>query len=134
MQARLTAIKARKSTKRVHLFELNSRVLTPDRKALTLNLARDRSFTAHRMEVLGPGQPGGPYTWLGALVLDPANVVQLVVNDGMCTATLRYGDKLFELRPLGGGLHALIRIETAKLPGEHPPEFPTGAQDEGEEH
>ncbi len=133
MQARLAAIEARKSTKRVHLLELNARALTPHRKALTLNLASDRSFIVLRTEVLGPEEPGGSYTWLGALVREPANSLQLVVNDGMCTARFRYGGEFFELRPLSGGEHALIRIETAKLPGEHPPEFPSGAQDEGVE-
>ena len=133
MQARFAAIEARKSTKHVHLLELNARAMKPDLKALRLNLANDRSFIVFRTEVLGPKEPGGSYTWLGALVREPANSVQLIVNDGMCTATLRYGGESFELRPLSGGAHALIRIETAKLPGEHPPKSPSGAQDEGVE-
>jgi hypothetical protein len=133
MQGRLAAIEARKSTKRVHLLELNARALTPDRKALRLNLASDRSFIAMRTEVLGPLKPGQRYTWLGALVLEPGNTVQFIVNDDMCTGSLRYDGEFFELRPLSGAAHALIRIETAKFPGEHPPKFPSGAQDEGEE-
>ena len=91
---------------------------------------RGRSFVAHRTEVIGPETHGGAYTWLGSLVLEPMNMLQLVVNDALCTATLRYGDELFELRPLKGRAHALIRIETAKLPAEHPPDSPTGAQRE----
>lgn len=128
MKTRLASIQARESTWRVDLLEFNLRALAPEREALTLNLPRDRRFIAYRTEILGPHEPGQPYTWLGALALAPANVVHCVVNNGMCTAVIRYGDALFELRPLGGDAHVLIRIDEAKLPSEHPPEFPTGAQ------
>ncbi len=130
MQAQLAAIEARQSTKHVHLIKLHAQKLTPSQKVLRLDLASDRSFIVLRTEVLGPKEPGGSYTWLGALVREPANSVQLVVNDGMCTATFRYSGELFELRPLSGAAHALIRIQAAKLPGEHPPKFPSGAQGE----
>ncbi len=133
MQAQLAAIEARKSTKNVRLLKLNTHALKPDQKALTLDLASDRRFIVFRTEVLGPEQPGGSFTWLGALVREPENSLQLVVNDGMCTATFRYGGEFFELRPLTRSGHVLIRIQATELPGEHPPKFPSGAQDEGEE-
>ena len=125
---KLAAIEARKTTASVEVRKLDARSLSANTEKLLLNLGSGRMLTAFRTEVVGPDRPGGHYTWLGALALEANNTLNLVVNDSMCTGMLRYGDELFEIRPLGEDVHALIQLDSSKYPEEHPGIFPSGAE------
>ena len=129
-QQKLAAIASRPSTAHVDL-RIFSECVTPALHELTLNLGGNRNVLALRTEVVGPDEPAKRFTWLGALVTGSANTINLVVNDGMCTGTLSYGEQQFEIRPLGRDAHVLLELDLTKLPGEHPPEFPSGAQKDG---
>jgi len=61
-------------------------------------------------------------TWIGK-PKTATNEAVLVVKNGDVTGTVRSGDDLYTVRPLGGGLHALIRQDQNKFPPEHPPTF-----------
>lgn len=64
----------------------------------------------------------GDYSWTGG---DPSGErsATLVVKDQQVTGTIRDGDRLYRVRPLGSGVTAVIEVDTKKLPPEHPPAF-----------
>jgi hypothetical protein len=64
----------------------------------------------------------GSYAWLGGDESGGKSATLVVQGDAI-TGTIRDGDKLFRVRPLGGGVHAVIAVDQAKLPPEHPPAF-----------
>ena len=47
----------------------------------------------------------------------------LVVDGDSVVGTIRFAGKTYRVRPLGGGLSALIEIDQARMPAEHPPAF-----------
>jgi hypothetical protein len=62
------------------------------------------------------------YSWSGGDASGGKSAT-LVIQDQQCTGTIRDGDKLYRVRPIGGGVHAVIEVDTKKLPPEHPPAF-----------
>jgi hypothetical protein len=53
--------------------------------------------------------------------------VQMVFADGGVTATVRVGNTTYGIEPLGGGLHAISRIDQSGYPSEHTADNPSGA-------
>ncbi|MBD0319110.1 MAG: hypothetical protein ICV87_02180, partial [Gemmatimonadetes bacterium] len=53
--------------------------------------------------------------------------VQMVFAEGGVTATVRVGNTSYGIEPLGGGLHAISRIDQSGYPSEHMPDNPSGA-------
>jgi hypothetical protein len=62
------------------------------------------------------------YSWTGGDATGEKSAA-LVVKDQQVTGTVRNGDKLYRLRPVGNGVTAVIEIDQKKLPPEHPPAF-----------
>lgn len=60
------------------------------------------------------------YTWFGTR---PGYAVQaiVVVNGEHLTGSIVDGDRHFILRPLGGGLAVVARLDASRLPPDHPP-------------
>lgn len=52
---------------------------------------------------------------------DHASEAILVVRNGLCTGTIRTSRALFVVRPIGGGLHAILQRDFSKTPPDHPP-------------
>jgi hypothetical protein len=57
-------------------------------------------------------RPGGPTSTRG----DTA----IVVHGGKVTATIRSGSAMYRIEPVGGGAHALVKVDEAGFPPEHP--------------
>ena len=53
--------------------------------------------------------------------------VQMVFAEGGVTATVRVGNTQYAIEPLGGGLHAISRIDQSGYPSEHTADNPSGA-------
>lgn len=53
----------------------------------------------------------------------PEGSTSIVVNGENVTASILSADGLYRVRPIGNGLHALVKVDTGKLPAEHPPSF-----------
>jgi len=53
--------------------------------------------------------------------------VQMVFMEGGVTATVRVGNTTYAIEQLGGGLHAVARIDQSGFPQEHTPDNPRGA-------
>jgi peptidyl-Asp metalloendopeptidase len=47
----------------------------------------------------------------------------LVVQGSTVVGTIRSGGELYRVRPLGGGMQALIRVDQGAFPPDHPPEY-----------
>ncbi len=62
------------------------------------------------------------YSWGGKL--DGEGTATIVVMGDDVVGTIRSGadgTTVYQIRPLGGGLHALVTLDTLKMPPEHPP-------------
>lgn len=56
----------------------------------------------------------------GEIADDPKNSVIIVRNGDKLTGTIRRNGELYSLRPLRSGGHALVRVDEAKMPADHP--------------
>lgn len=59
---------------------------------------------------------------------DPTSVV-LSVHDGMITGAVTTSEFVYSVRPLGGGIHVVMRRELNNLPSDHIESEPTGARE-----
>lgn len=121
---RLAAIRGRAGE--VHLARV---VAAPGRllsrgNALTFDVAPELRVTAVGEDVRS--RAANDVSWAGPLQGAPG-WVQMVVMDGDVTATVTVGETRYSVEPLGGGLHAVSKLEESLLPPEHSPENPSGA-------
>src|ERR1700738_3333099 len=107
------------TTSDTKLVRIRTDLLTPSPLSLEINVAAGKQFEIMTTETR-PRAEG--FTWIGK-PLAPTDAAVFIVNDGNVTGTVRTGNELYALRPLGGGLHVLIRQDQNKFPPEHPPEF-----------
>jgi len=56
----------------------------------------------------------------GEIADDPNNSVMIVRNGDKLTGTIRKNGELYALRPLRSGGHALVRVDEARMPPDHP--------------
>ena len=62
------------------------------------------------------------FSWIASSA-DRRTEVQIVVKNGDVVGTIHQGHDFFRLLPLGDGLTALVKVDPARLPPEHPPGF-----------
>jgi hypothetical protein len=61
----------------------------------------------------------------GEIADDPNNSVMIVRNGDRLTGTIRADGQLYSLRPLRSGGHAIVRVNEAKMPADHPAAYNT---------
>lgn len=120
----LSRIKARGSSAEVHIVRLNSSphsflqvgkaVVFPLSPTLQV-VAVGESLVERRADDL---------SWGGAIRTNSGSI-QLVLTSKGVTASIHTLTELYRIEPIGGGLHAVIRV--TNLPPEHPPGAPSGA-------
>ncbi|MFC0677226.1 M12 family metallo-peptidase [Lysobacter korlensis] len=54
---------------------------------------------------------------------DAANTATLVRRDGTVTGNVRVDGRLFRIRPLPGGGHAVIEVDESRMPADHPADY-----------
>jgi hypothetical protein len=59
------------------------------------------------------------FSWMGAPLEGPGDATFVVTPSGI-TGTVTRGDELYSIRPLGGGLHAIIKVDARKFPVDEP--------------
>jgi hypothetical protein len=62
-------------------------------------------------------------SWSGQALEGVKGSTTMVVDGDDVTASIQAPDGLYRIRPLGNGLHAFIKVDTTKMPAEHPPSF-----------
>ncbi len=85
-------------------------------QAVGLNLFPDAQVTArlrHQERHLGTS------TWLGSVDGDPLGIVALGFHDdGTVAGKVEFGERIFLIRPKGGGVHAVVEIDWSSMEDE----------------
>ena len=86
---------------------------------IVLNLFDDVSFTAikDRIEVRSEGR----YTWYGHIDGIKHSQVILAVEDGSMAGDISVSGDLYEIRPIGEGIHAIYEIDQSAFPPDAEP-------------
>lgn len=117
-QQSLAQLQRQPMTVETKLVRVRTQLLTSSAsKLLTINLGKE--FEVEKIETRPEQQA---LTWIGK-PLGPLDSAVFVVKGDNVTGTVRVGNELYSVRPLGGGLHAVVRQDEKKFPPEHPPEF-----------
>ena len=115
---RVSLLRQRPTTKSLDLVRIDLGALQGDSAKLTLPSSRTLTFSKQSVEATG----GTNFIWHGTLSEVPGTAT-LVVRNGNTTGTVQDGQDLYHIEPVGGGVHALIKIDPSKFPPEHPPSF-----------
>jgi hypothetical protein len=127
-QGRMATIRGRASTAEVHLARIAGapgQLMRPG-SALRIPVAPGVQVVAvgSRVEQRGAGD----VSWGGA-VQGTHGWAQLVLAGGGVTGTVTVGTASYSIEPLGGGVHAVSRIDQQGFPQEHPADVPAGVVD-----
>src|SRR4030067_352497 len=89
------------------------------KNSIVFNLFDDASFTVvkDRIEV----RSGNRYTWYGHIEGMAHSQVILVVEDGSMCGDIRVSGDLYEIRPIGEGIHAIYEIDQSAFPPDGEP-------------
>ena len=117
---------AEPTTEDVRLVRINIDALRGDTVLLEPDPAS--SFTAQRSSE--PTAAPADMVWTGELTEVTGEAV-LVVNGDQVTGNIRAAGELYHVQPIGGGMHAIIRVDQQAFPEEHPPEFEEIERDSG---
>ncbi|MEP6705913.1 MAG: M12 family metallo-peptidase [Pyrinomonadaceae bacterium] len=119
-EALLAKIKQETTTAETRLVTVRTALLSPSPTSLLVNVKPGKQFEVLTTETR-PGEEG-IMTWIGKPQA-PSDAAVFIVDNGNVTGTIREGNELYSVRPLGGGLHVVIRQDQTKFPPEHPPQF-----------
>lgn len=122
---------ADRATVSVQLVQADASLIEAKRDALSLGDAgvayqrysyRNEDGTQVWYGTLGRSFAGldGFLAKTGEIADDPNNSVMIVRNGDKLTGTIRKNGELYALRPLRSGGHALVRIDEARMPPDHP--------------
>jgi hypothetical protein len=123
---RLAAIRGRASTAEVHLARM---AVAPGR--MLQRGAALRVAVAPGVQVVAVGErveqrAEDNVSWAGP-VRGGQGWMQVVFMEGGVTATVTVGNTTYAIEPIGGGLHAVSRIDQSGFPQEHAHDNPSGA-------
>jgi hypothetical protein len=117
---RIEQIRNRRTTESAEFVRVNQnalranqlRISVPGRAPITLSKrsgeTRNGSVVAWSGEEQGKGPGGASAT--------------LIVEDNEVTGSIKAPGALFRLLPVGGAVHALVKVDTRKLPPDHQPD------------
>jgi hypothetical protein len=114
----LEYLKQLPTTKSVNLVRLNLDAL--QQPTVELNLRSDMSSTANMRKI--DKRSDTQFTWYGQLADVPGDAI-LVVHGDAVEGTVRRGTALHKIQAVGGGVHAVVEVDTSKFPPEEPPSF-----------
>lgn len=117
--ALLEKIKSEGTTADVRLVKVKTGLLTSSPVNIKLSMTSGKQFEPMTTEIKTMAEG---FTWIGEAKA-PSDDAVLIVKDGNVTGTIRTGSELYAIRPIGGGLHVIVRQAQNKFPAEHPPEF-----------
>jgi hypothetical protein len=116
---RLARYQAEPTTTNVTVVRLDGATLNG--RAVTLNLPHQAPTVLDQVET--GVAAAGRMTWAGRASGGHIDAVDatLVLSDGNVFGTIHADHKLYAVRPLGGGVQALIELDEGRFPPEHPP-------------
>jgi peptidyl-Asp metalloendopeptidase len=127
-RAQLDALKSQRGVGGINIAKVSAQVIRSARlgQSLELNVAPGTSVVARAVAV----ETDGPrLLWRGEVASPAANLppgmATLVVSGDGVTGSIRTSDgKLYRLRPLGGSETAIVLLDYATMPADHPPDTP----------
>jgi hypothetical protein len=84
-------------------------------------------FRRHNVEAIGDSG----YAWVGRVENNPIYYASLIVENGEVSGVIQLNNRMFEIDPVGNGLHRVIELDNSKFPPDHPPGRDTHPQTEG---
>jgi peptidyl-Asp metalloendopeptidase len=125
-QGRLATIRGRASTAEVHLARIAAAPGQMMKQGSVLRIP-----VAPGVQVVATGErveqrAANDISWSGP-VRGAHGLVQAVLDGEGVTATVTVGRESYSIEPLGGGIHAVSRLDQNGFPPEHPAENPSGA-------
>ena len=124
------------ATASLELVSANAAAIAESALSLDLNLSAELQLRAYQthFEV----SKTGTQIWMGVIAdpnsaigpvspdtlqFDPMNRVSLARNGELVTGNIFFGGEWYKVRPLRSGGHAIVRVDYAGMPPEHPAEF-----------
>ena len=118
-------------TKNVHLIQVEKDRFDVSLQTLQINLP-DRIIEAEKTE--SDTQNISEASWSGSKEVDnSASTILLSVDNDDLTGHIQVGDQMYSIRPLTGGIQALIELDPTKFDKEAPPVIPSDSIEEDEE-
>ncbi len=117
--ARIARLRAEPTAKSVTLIRLNPAALAAPQARVSIAGTRSLSLTR---ESLGPNAATNNYALKGGVPGVPGQAT-LIVNNSDVTGTVNDGKDVYRIEPVGGGVHAVVKLDTSRFPPEEPPGF-----------
>ena len=115
---RIDQLRKQPTTKDLQLVNITVAALQGDKATFTVPGRKTLIFNRESIEKKNEAN----FIWHGRMAELPGTAT-LVVHDGNITGTIQNGPDLYHIEPVGGGVHAIIQIDTSKFPPEEPPTF-----------
>ncbi|MCG6316724.1 zinc-dependent metalloprotease [Vibrio alginolyticus] len=113
----LEYIRSQKMNSNVKTVEINARAFSAP--SFLLNVSPNDSFSANTKSFDSVRETK---QWLGGLADSPGSA-SFVIRGENVTGTIQNTDHMYSIKPIGGGLHAIIEQNPLNFPDEHPPEY-----------
>ena len=116
--ARLTQVSRLPTTASVQMVRIDLNALTGKSARIGFGDGQIAEFGKQKVDT----RSNNSYTWYGNLPGLQGSAI-LVVNNDAITGTIHHGSELYHVEPLADGLHALVKVNQAAFPPDHPPSF-----------
>jgi hypothetical protein len=124
------------ATSSLEVVQANAKAVTLKTESLDLNLGMGLDLRAHRVNsylmntgslvwsgiIENPGMLNVPFS-ADSLAFDPINTVMLVKDGATITGNVHYNGEWYKIRPLKTGGHAIVAVNYAAMPPDHPKEY-----------
>jgi hypothetical protein len=111
-------LQKRNTTDEMRLVTVNVEALKGESTLLSVPSMTTLALSKRSEDIRSPTD----FTWYGTLSEAPGQAT-LIVRNGNITGSIQGRDALYRIEPIGNGIHALIKVDTTRLPSEHPPSF-----------
>src|SRR6266567_2443339 len=115
---RLALVRRRPTTQALHLVRINPSALTGN--AVRISIPGDRTFDLTKTG--GETRSVEDLTWVGTLQ-GVGGSATLVLRKGDLTGSISSAAGLYRIHPIGGGVHAVVKVNTGRFPRDEPPSF-----------
>jgi hypothetical protein len=124
---RIEQIRSLATTESVNLIQINLGAL----KGNQLHIAIPGLAAFDLSKTGGDSRADREFTWSGAATGTQTANATVVVRNGEVTGSITNLTGLYRILPVGNGVHALVKVDTTKLPPEEPPSFRQKEQQKG---
>jgi hypothetical protein len=111
-------LRQRPTTASLDLVTVDLNALRGDTTRLSIPNATTLVLSKRKVDVRGPTD----FTWYGTASGVPGQAT-MVVHNGNITGSIQNQGTLYRIEPIGNGVHALIKVDEARFPPDHPPSF-----------